>query len=428
MDPVKLDDLPEAVGQSSPMLVGWQYTFRALRHRNYRLFFYGQLVSLTGTWMQQTAMSWMVYQLTSSKWLLGVIAAAGSAPMIFFSIWGGSLADRHSKRAILVGTQTAQMLLAFGLAAVVWAGMATPWLIAVIALLNGITMGFDMPARQAFAMEMTNKEDLLNAISLNSSVFNGARILGPSLAGLLMGSTGVTACFFLNGLSYLAVIIGLLKMKLPPHISTNSGTSVCDHAKDGLLYVIHNFQVRTILILFSVIGVFGWSYAVLMPAFAKDVMGLGAHGYGVMMSASGIGALTGALTIAAVGHLFSIRKLAFGGTCLFAAALLVFAWTRNFYLSLFALTLTGYGMMLFFSTSNTVLQTMVPDPMRGRVMGIWAVIFGLVVPLGSLEAGAIADWVGAPIAIALGAIICALAAAVSEIVVWLHEAKARRSI
>jgi len=196
--------------------VTWRHTFRALRHRNYRLFFWGQLVSLVGTWMQQTAMSWFVYQITNSKLLLGVVAAIGSGPMMLSSIWGGSLADRHPKRSILLATQTAQMICAFFLAAGVWAGFATPSFIVIIAALNGVAMGFDMPARQAFTVEMTSREDLLNAISLNSSIVNGARVVGPSVAGLLIGWVGVAMCFFLNGLTFVAVIAGLMMMRLPP--------------------------------------------------------------------------------------------------------------------------------------------------------------------------------------------------------------------
>src|ERR687888_296273 len=196
--------------------ITWRHTFRALRHRNYRLFFWGQLVSLVGTWMQQTAMSWFVYQITNSKLLLGVVAAMGSAPMMLSSIWGGSLADRYPKRSILVVTQTAQMICAFLLAAGVWAGFATPLFIIIIASLNGVAMGFDMPARQAFTVEMTSREDLLNAISLNSSIVNGARVVGPSVAGLMIGAVGVEMCFFLNGLSFVAVIGGFLLMRLPP--------------------------------------------------------------------------------------------------------------------------------------------------------------------------------------------------------------------
>ena len=198
--------------------ISFRQTFRALRHRNYRLFFYGQLVSLIGTWMQQTAMSWLVYQITGSKLLLGVVAAVGSAPMMVFSLWGGAIADRYPKRRIIICTQVAQMLPAFFLAGLAWFGLATPWLIVLVATVTGIGMAFDMPARQAFTVEMTSREDLLNAISLNSSIFNGARVIGPSLAGLVIGSLGTPVCFLINGLSFIAVIIGLRMMRLPDFV------------------------------------------------------------------------------------------------------------------------------------------------------------------------------------------------------------------
>ncbi len=211
--------VPEDIsGRQHRMPVGgitWRHTFRALRYRNYRLFFWGQLVSLTGTWMQQTAMSWFVYQITNSKLLLGLVAAVGSAPMVLSSVWGGALADLYPKRSILVATQSAQMICAFVLAAGVWLGFATPLFIIIVAAFNGISMGFDMPARQAFTVEMTSREDLLNAISLNSSIVNGARVVGPSAAGLMIGAVGVAMCFFLNGLSFIAVIAGFLMMRLP---------------------------------------------------------------------------------------------------------------------------------------------------------------------------------------------------------------------
>src|SRR5438045_2277919 len=299
--------VPEDIsGRPRRMPVGgvtWRHTFRALRHRNYRLFFWGQLVSLIGTWMQQTAMSWFVYQITNSKLLLGAVAAVGSAPMMLFSIWGGSLADRYPKRSILVTTQTAQMICAFLLAVGAWAGFATPLFIIVVAALNGVAMGFDMPARQAFTVEMTSREDLLNAISLNSSIVNGARVVGPSIAGLLIGAVGVATCFFLNGVTFVAVIAGLLMMRLPrvePHMHA---VSIGEHAWNGIVYSMRHQRVRTILLLFLAVGVFGWSYAVLMPAFARDVLGRGANGYGVLMSASGTGASIGDLGGAQSRHL-----------------------------------------------------------------------------------------------------------------------------
>ncbi|PYJ23550.1 MAG: MFS transporter, partial [Verrucomicrobia bacterium] len=361
----------------------------------------------------QTAMSWFVYQITNSKLLLGVVAAMGSAPMMLSSVWGGSLADRYPKRSILVATQTAQMICAFLLAAGVWAGFATPSFIIVIAALNGLAMGFDMPARQAFTVEMTSREDLLNAISLNSSIVNGARIIGPSVAGLLIGAFGVAMCFFLNGVTFIAVIAGLSMMRLPRFERPAHAVSAGEHAWNGIVYSIKHQRVRTILLLFLAVGVFGWSYTVLMPAFARDVLNRGANGYGILMSASGTGAFIGALVVATYGHLFTPRRLALGGVWLFSIALFALSLSRSFYFAMAFLFVAGFGMLLFFSTSNTVLQTIVPDEMRGRVMGVWSLVFGAMIPLGSLEAGAVAHWLGTPFALGLGAIICAASALVT---------------
>jgi MFS family permease len=403
--------------------ITWRHTFRALRHRNYRLFFWGQLISLSGTWMQQTAMSWYVYQITNSKFLLGAVSAVGSAPMVLSSIWGGALADLYPKRSILVATQAAQMICAFLLAAAVLLGFATTGFIIIIAAANGIAMGFDMPSRQAFTVEMTSREDLLNAISLNSSIVNGARVVGPSMAGLMIGAVGVAMCFFLNGLSFIAVIAGLLMMRLPPFHRTMEIASAGEHAWEGIVYSLKHPRVRTILLLFLAVGVFGWSYAVLMPAFARDVLGRGANGYGVLMSASGTGAFVGALLVATFGHLFTPRKIALGGVWLFSGALLTFSFTTNFVLALLVLFVAGFGMLLFFSTSNTVLQTIVPDEMRGRVMGVWSLVFGAMIPLGSLEAGAVAHWVGTPLALAFGAVVCAASALVALWVIRRRDAQ-----
>jgi MFS family permease len=411
-------------GRQRRMPVGgitWRHTFRALRHRNYQLFFWGQLVSLIGTWMQQTAMSWFVYEITNSKFLLGLVSAVGSAPMALSSIWGGSLADLYPKRSILVATQSAQMVCAFLLAAGVWLGFASTWFIIIVAAFNGLAMGFDMPARQAFTVEMTSREDLLNAISLNSSIVNGARVVGPSVAGLMIGAVGVAVCFLLNGLSFIAVIAGLLLMRLPK-FQRQIDVSPARHAWEGIVYSAKHQRVRTILLLFLAIGIFGWSYMVLMPAFARDVLGRGANGYGVLMSASGTGAFVGALVVATYGHLFLPRSLALGGVWLFAASLFALALTHNFYVALAFLFTAGFGMLLFFSTSNTVLQTIVPDEMRGRVMGVWSLVFGAMIPLGSLEAGAVAHWVGTPLALAFGAIICAASALVTLFVIRRREA------
>src|SRR5438046_5684200 len=295
--------------------------------------------------------------------------------MMIFSLWAGSLADRYPKRSILIATQAAQMFCAFVLAAGAHLGFANASFIIVIAALNGIAMGFDIPARQAFTVEMTSREDLLNAISLNSSIFHAARVIGPSVAGLMIGTVGIAICFFLNGVSFVAVIAGLIMMKLPPQIRATTHASPLEHACSGIVSSVSHPRVRTILLLFFMVGVFGWSYTVLMPAFARDVLGRGANGYGILMSASGTGAFVGALLVATFGHVFTPRKIALGGVWLFSAAMLALSFAKSFPLALVFLFAAGFGMLLFFSTSNTVLQTIVPDEMRGRVMGVCARVF-----------------------------------------------------
>ena len=399
-------------------------TFSAFKHRNFQLYFSGQLISFTGTWMTTTAQGWLVYQLTGSKALLGIVAAAASAPMLFFATWGGWVADRYPKRFVIVVTQISSMILSLTMAALVWTKVVQPWHIILLAVVGGVTMAFDMPARQSFVIEMTSREDLMNAISLNSSAFNCARIIGPSVAGFLMAHVGIALCFLFDGLSFLPVIAGLLLMRLPrkeTEFATGSGPLA--QAFEGFSYVWIHPRVLTILSLFTVVGIFGWSYSVLMPAFAHDVLHLGANGYGLLMAGSGVGALAAALTVASAGHMFPTRRMALGGVWIFSVALVLFAFNRNLYLGVALLAIVGFGVVLYFSTSNTVLQSIVPDEMRGRVMGIWALIFGGMIPLGSLEAGLMADNLGTPATMAIGALICALAALVTLNIIRRREAQ-----
>ncbi len=397
--------------------VSWRQTFAALRHANFRLFFIGQLISLVGTWMQNTAQSWLVYQLTGSKLLLGIVAAVGSAPMLLFSMWGGSVADRHPKRTILLFTQLAMMVLAFTLAALVWGAQVRPWHILLLAGLGGVAMAFDMPARQAFMMEMTSREDLMNAVSLNSSIVNGARVVGPAVAGFIMAQTSIGMCFFLNGVSFFAVIAGLGLMRLPRFVPPANQQSTWRHALDGFAYVASHRRVRTLLVLFALVGIFGWSYSVLMPAFARDVLHVGERQYGVLLSANGIGALCGALAVATFGQRVNRRLLVFGGLGLFSVMLLLLANSRNYYVALACMAIAGWGMLLYFATTTTLIQTSVADNMRGRVMGVWALVFGGMMPIGGLEAGSRSQWLGVPRTIGIGAVVCGGAALVTWLVV-----------
>ncbi len=412
--PSQVANVPQEVtGQPRRVVVGrvhWRETFAALRHRNFRLFFVGQLMSLTGTWMQNTAQGWLVYQLTGSKLMLGAVVAVGSTPMMLFSMWGGSVADRQPKRTVVLCTQSWMMLLAFVFAAIVWTGVVQPWHILVLAAFGGSAMAFDMPARQAFMMEMTSRDDLMNAVSLNSSIVNGARVIGPAVAGIVMAHAGIATCFLLNGLSYVAVITSLLLMRLPKFNPPTAVTSAWQHALDGLVYAAKHRRVRILLLLFAVVGVFGWSYSVLMPAFAQDILHIGERQYGTLLSANGLGALLGALTVATFGNRVRHRVLVLGGLLVFSSMLLLLAMTRNFYMALGCMAVGGWGLLLYFSTTNTLIQTSVSDDMRGRVMGIWALVFGGMMPIGGLEAGLLSNAVGVPWTIAVGAIVCASAA------------------
>ncbi len=403
--------------------VSWRNTFSAFRYRNYRLYFCGQLVSLIGTWMTNTAQGWLVYQLTGSKALLGIVAAAGTAPMLVFSTWGGWAADRFPKRSVLICTQFVMMILAFIFAGLVWSEKIQPWEIIVLGLCGGVVMAFDMPARQSFVVEIASREDLMNAISLNSAMFNGARIVGPAIAGLLMAKVGIALCFFIDGVSFVAVLAGLFLMRLAPRPRSAASGGALAQSLEGFRYVWNHTRVRTIFALFAIVGIFGWSYSVLMPAFAHDTLHLGERGYGLLLGASGVGALIGALVTATFGSSLPSRQMAFGGVWLFSAMLLIFAFNRNLYIAMLCLAGAGFGMMLFFSTSNTTVQTIVPDEMRGRVMGIWALIFGGMIPFGSLEAGALAHYLGTSATLAIGACICALAAAATLMVVRLRDAQ-----
>jgi MFS family permease len=403
--------------------VSWRKTFSAFRHRNYRLYFLGQLVSLIGTWMTSTAQGWLVYQLTGSKALLGIVAAAGTAPMLFFSTWGGWAADRFPKRTVLICTQIGMMILSFIFAVLVWWKLIQPWEIIVLGLFGGVAMAFDMPARQSFVVEIASREDLMNAISLNSAMFNGARIVGPAIAGFLMAKVGIALCFFIDGLSFVAVLAGLFMMTFPARqISAPRGGAIAQ-SLEGFRYVWNHTRVRTIFALFAFVGVFGWSYSVLMPAFARDVLHLGERGYGLLLGASGVGALIGALVTATFGSAFAPRKLAFGGVWLFSAMLLFFSFNRNLPIAMLCLAGSGFGMMLFFSTSNTTVQTIVPDEMRGRVMGIWSLIFGGMIPFGSLEAGVLAHYLGTSATLAVGAGICAVATGITFVIVRRRDAQ-----
>jgi MFS family permease len=377
-------------------------TLRALRHRNYQLFFGGQLISLIGTWMQSVAQSWLVYRITGSPVTLGLVGFASQIPVFLLSPLGGVVADRFNRHRILLVTQSVSMILAFILALLTLTGVVEVWHLYVLAGLLGIVNAFDIPARQAFVVEMVGREDLVNAIALNSSMFNGARVIGPAVAGLLVAAIGEGWCFFTNAVSYIAVIAGLLMMKLSPRTITAPSGSTIERIVEGFRFVVRTHPIRDLIILVGVISLMGTPYAVLMPVFADKILGGGAQGLGILMGASGIGALFGALSLAARGGLKGLgRWIAVGGVG-FGLSLILFSLSRSFWLSALFLLPAGYAMMVQMSSTNTLIQSMVPDALRGRVMSVYSMIFMGMSPIGSLVAGFLSGNLGAPLTVAIG--------------------------
>lgn len=385
--------------------------FRALRHRNFRLFFFGQLVSLTGTWMQTVAQGWLVYRLSRSPWLLGVVGFAGMFPGFLLGPLGGVVADRFSRHRTVTLTQTLAMVQAFVLAGITLAGWVQVWHVLVLALCMGVIYGFDIPTRQSFLVEMTSLEDLPSAIGLNSSAFNGARVLGPAVAGILVATLGEGLCFLLNGVSYLAVIGGLLAMRLPPR-RRSLRASTAAYLKEGMGYAFRTTHIRGLLWLIGVTNLAGMPYTVLMPVFADQILHGGPRGLGLLLGATGAGALVGGMILAGWKGLRGLGRLVAWAAGIFGAALILFSLSRVMWLSLIILVLVGCAMMTQNAATNTLLQSLTPDALRGRIMSFYAMAFLGMSPLGSLLAGAIAAHLGAPTAVALGGGCCVLGAAI----------------
>lgn len=388
----------------------FQVLLRAFRHRNYRLFFGGQLVSLSGTWMQSVAQAWLVYELTHSAALLGLIGFAGQIPVFVFSAIGGTVADRLDRRRILLVTQTVAMVLAFILAGLTLEGWVQTWHVFLLAGLLGLVNAFDIPARQSFVIEMVGRDDLLNAIALNSSVINGARIVGPALAGVLIGLVGEGWCFLLNGLSYLAVIGGLFMMRLPIRSMAPRAGSALSHIREGFHFAWHTGPIRALLLLLGLASLTGMPYMVLMPVFAAKILHGGPEGLGVLMAAAGAGALLGALTLAARRGVSGLGRWVAGAGMGFGLGLVAFSLSRVFWLSAFLLVPVGFFMMVQMASSNTLIQSMVPDSLRGRVMALYSMMLMGMAPFGALIAGILADRLTAPVVVALGGALCAAGA------------------
>ncbi|MGA7614983.1 MAG: MFS transporter [Thermoanaerobaculia bacterium] len=384
-------------------------TIRALRHRNFRLFFAGQLISVIGTWMQMIAQSWLVYRITGSTVLLGLVGFASQIPVFILAPLGGMVADHRNRHRILVATQTLSMVLAFGLAGLTLGGMIRVWEIFALAVLLGLVNAFDIPARQAFVFDMVGKDDLMNAIALNSSMVNGARIVGPAVAGILVAAVGEGWCFLINAVSYVAVIAGLVAMTPIPFRRPVSTNSPLQNIVEGFRFSIRARPIRALLILLGAISFLGMPYAVLMPVFADKILHGGAKALGVLMGASGVGALLGSLSLASKSGVRGLGRWVGLSATGFGLSLVAFSLSRSYWLSIVLLMPVGFTMMVEMAASNTLIQAMVPDELRGRVMALYSMMFIGMAPFGSLVAGALADRIGAPGAVASGGLVCIVA-------------------
>ena len=404
--------------------IRWQSALRSLRHRNFQLFFSGQLASLVGTWMQTVAQSWLVYKLTGSGLLLGSVGFASQIPVFLVAPIGGITADRGNRQRIVIGTQTASMILAFILAVLTLKNRITIPEIFVLAALLGVVNAFDIPGRQAFLVDMVGKDDLMNAIALNSSMFNGARVIGPAIAGVLVARLGEGWCFFANAVSYIAVIVGLLLMKVHAPAKASPHSSPMEHIREGFQFVSRTAPIRALLILLGVVSVTGMPYVVLMPIFADKVLhqggqelasiigshDLGAVRLGILMGAAGVGALLGALTLAARSGVKGLGRWVAVCCAGFGLSMILFASSRSFWLSVLLLLPVGYFIMLQMAASNTLIQVMVPDALRGRAMAVYSMMFMGMAPVGSILGGAMSDRIGAPWTVAVGGLVSVIGA------------------
>lgn len=380
----------------------FRFLMRALAYRNYRLFFGGQGLSLIGTWMQQIAMSWLVYRMTNSVFLLGLIGFTGQFPTVIFGSFAGVYADRLNRRNLLIATQTFAMLQAFLLAFLTLTGSVAVWHLIVLSIILGTVNAVDVPVRQSFVIDMVeNKNDLGNAIALNSFMFNGARLVGPSIAGLLIAYVGEGVCFLVNGISFFAIILALMAMRTTQKVRQQSSDAVLHELKEGFQYAAGFAPIRYIILLVGLLSLLSMPYIVLMPVFARDILHGGSHTLGFLMGASGIGALAGALYLASRKSVIGLARLITISTCVFGCGLIAFSFSRYLPLSLCLMLVTGFGMILSMASCNTIVQTVVDEDKRGRVMSFYAIAFVGMAPFGSLIGGSIAHNIGAPLTLTL---------------------------
>ena len=382
--------------------------FRALKHRNFQLFFAGQLVSLIGTWMQSTAQLWLVYRMTNSPALLGIFGFASQIPILFLASLGGYVGDRYNRHRGVIWTQTTAMILSFVLAALTLLGAVRVWEIVLIAFFAGIVNAFDVPIRQAFLVQMVGKEDLPNAIALNSSIFNGARIVGPALAGFAIAWIGEGWCFFLNGISFLAVIIALLMMRLDKFEPRASKGSPLQNFVQGFRFAMSDRPIRSALLLLSLMSLLGMQYSVFMPIFARDILHGGPSRLGLLMSFAGVGAIVGALHFAGRTDYKGLVEWIAATSTTCSLGIVLFSQSRVYWLSAVALLAVGFSATSQMAATNTMVQGRVPDELRGRIMAVYATMVMGVQPLGALIAGGVAKRIGAPHALTAFGTICFL--------------------
>lgn len=385
-------------------------TIRSLRHRNYRLYFFGQMISLPGNWIQNIALGWLVYKLTGSALLLGIVGFAGQIPSLVITPLAGVFADRIDRRKVLITTQTISMLIAISVSLLIFSGRIQVWHIILSAVMNGISVAFDTPFRHAFLVNMvTDKKDLQNAIALNSTLFNTARFAGPPIGGLLIALSGEGVCFLVNGLSYLAVIASLLAMKVESATSQGKHQAIWNDLMSGFGYAFKVLPIRFLLVMVFTTSFLGLPFQVFMPVFAREVLNGDAQTLGYLIGAIGAGALTGALFLATRRSLSGIPLIIFISAGMFSIGLILFSVSVNLTFSLLILAVAGFGMVVEFASSNTLLQTMVKDDMRGRIVALYSMSFMGITPLGSLTMGWQAEITSVQVTVGIAGVLCLVA-------------------
>ncbi|HKQ56931.1 MAG TPA: MFS transporter [Candidatus Eisenbacteria bacterium] len=382
----------------------WSTRFRALRHRNFRLFWYGQLVSVVGTWMQAVAQLWLMHRLTDSAFMLGLLGFIQLLPVMPLTLWAGVIADRMDKRRLITITQALSLVQAALLAVVVSLGVVQPWMVLVLAFVFGTVSAFDLPARQSFLVDLVGKEDLPNAIALNSAAFNAARVVGPAVAGIVLAAAGEATCFWVNAVSYLAVVVVLMRMNLPPRVADAESPGP-GALREGIAYALSVPSIRNLLILLGITSSLGFQYTVLLPVYARDILHADEQAYGLMTSAFGLGSLLSGVLMTRKQDRWALRRNLLIGLGTSALGMAGFAWSRQLPLTMVMGFLAGFGLILYVATTNTLLQLTTEDRFRGRLMGLYTFMFIGTAPVGSLLAGEVAQHWGAPIATSISAFV-----------------------